>query len=332
MMLCMCGLFAQQGKQVTFSSQKLPISQAMDEIRGQLGYRFVFDKSAFRTDKTVEFPRLSLSFNDAMKVLLAGQEVDYVVRSMIVAITAAPKPPEPPRTSDVYVPTPRNAVSATPKPRPVVIVEPLPEPVKIVIEPVVEPPKQYSAYQTLDTYVLEPAANPRFAVKLNLLASGAMLTPNIAFEFATGSRSTVNLSGCYSWIGLSRDDVPRDHKQRLYMILGAEYRRWSYQPFNGSFFGAHAIYARYNVGGYRVPLLFEKGFRYDGYAIGAGISYGYNLALGSRWGAEFNIGLGYMYMDYDQYNSSLCDRVGTPRNKHYFGPTRAGITLTYLIK
>ena len=88
----------------------------------------------------------------------------------------------------------------------------------------------------------------------------------------------------------------------------------------------------YNVGGYDIPLLFKKDFRYEGYAIGAGISYGYHLMLHKRWGLEFNIGVGAAYMNYKKFDCVKCADKYKKEDKVYFGPTRAGVTLIYVIK
>ena len=77
------------------------------------------------------------------------------------------------------------------------------------------------------------------------------------------------------------------------------------------------------VGGYN---------RYEGWATGIGISYGYTWILGKRWNLEANIGAGYIYTKYDKYECKTCGRFKGNQKKHYFGPTKAGISLIYIIK
>jgi len=189
----------------------------------------------------------------------------------------------------------------------------------------------FSDYKPLSIYKGLTGVAPRFGIKTNLLYAGATLTPNLAFEFGVSPRTTIELSGSYSWIG--RTDAASDnHKQRVHMILRPEYRWWTCERFNGHYFGAHAIYAKYNVSGHDIPLLFKKEHRYEGQAFGAGISYGYNWAFAKRWGLEFNAGVGYMYMKYDKFTCAKCDVTGTSQTKNYVGPTRAGISLIYQFK
>jgi outer membrane protein OmpA-like peptidoglycan-associated protein len=165
---------------------------------------------------------------------------------------------------------------------------------------------------------------PRLAIKTNLLY-GATATPNLGLEYRTGKRMSLALSAGYNpW---TFDD---SRKIKHYMLQG-EYRYWLKEAFNGHFAGLHGLYSRYNVGGIDVPLLFKKEYRYDGSAYGAGISYGYHLALGNRWGLEFNIGAGYAHLSHGKYLCGNCGKQVSEETVQYFGPTRAGISIAYRI-
>ena len=141
------------------------------------------------------------------------------------------------------------------------------------------------------------------AVKTNLLY-WATSTPNIGFEFGLGKRTTLDLVG-----GLC-------------------------ERFNGHFFGIHTGFAEYNISGVRIPFQNKstQEHRYEGWATGIGISYGYTWILGKRWNLEANIGAGYIYTKYDKYECKTCGRFKDNQKKHYFGPTKAGISLIYIIK
>ncbi|MDD4010258.1 MAG: DUF3575 domain-containing protein, partial [Fermentimonas sp.] len=95
------------------------------------------------------------------------------------------------------------------------------------------------------------------------------------------------------------------------------------------------LIGEYNIGGVDVPigkLKNLKDYRYQGYAYGGGISYGYQWVLSKRWNLEANLGAGYVYLDYDKYP---CVKGGTlieSPNKNYFGVTKAAVSLIYLIK
>jgi hypothetical protein len=74
-----------------------------------------------------------------------------------------------------------------------------------------------------------------------------------------------------------------------------------------------------------------KDFRFQGNAFGAGFSYGYQWMISHRFNLEANIGLGYVYFDYEKYECPVCgDNLGK-ESYHYVGVTKAGLSLIYLI-
>ena len=127
-------------------------------------------------------------------------------------------------------------------------------------------------------------------------------------------------------------------------LVQPEVRWWSCTRFSGHFVGLHALGGGYNWGG-MLPWGFNSGkmfgsvknenildHRYQGWLAGAGVSYGYHWVLGNRWGLEATLGFGYAYLDYDKYPCAKCGRKIGGESKHYFGPTKAGITLIFMIK
>ena len=167
------------------------------------------------------------------------------------------------------------------------------------------------------------------AVKTNLLY-WATSTPNIGFEFGLGKRTTLDLVGGYNPWTLNKDD---NKKIKHWMVM-PEFRYWLCERFNGHFFGIHTGFAEYNISGVRIPFQNKstQEHRYEGWATGIGISYGYTWILGKRWNLEANIGAGYIYTKYDKYECKTCGRFKDNQKKHYFGPTKAGISLIYIIK
>ena len=127
------------------------------------------------------------------------------------------------------------------------------------------------------------------AVKTNLLY-WATSTPNIGFEFGLGKRTTLDLVGGYNPWTLNKDD---NKKIKHWMVM-PEFRYWLCERFNGHFFGIHTGFAEYNISGVRIPFQNKstQEHRYEGWATGIGISYGYTWILGKRWNLEANIGAG----------------------------------------
>lgn len=169
-------------------------------------------------------------------------------------------------------------------------------------------------------------------IKTNLLYGGYTFTPNLGVEIGMGKRTTLDISGSYNWFNL--DGTKNNNKKLVHWMVQPEFRYFLCEKFNGHFFGVHALYSQYNIGGHNLPMLFGKrsaDFRHQGWAAGAGLSYGYQLMLGRSWNLEFNIGVGYAQLKYDKYNCPKCgDKVGT-ETKHYFGPTKAGVSLIWVI-
>lgn len=171
------------------------------------------------------------------------------------------------------------------------------------------------------------------AVKSNLLYGGLTLTPNAGVEIALGDRSTLDLWAGYNpW---NRKGNKENNKKMVHWIIQPEYRHWLCERFNGHFFGVHAIYAYYNIGERRIPLLLEnqsKEYRYQGHMYGAGLAYGHQWMLGQRWNLECTVGAGYLLMEYDKYKCRRCsDKMGRFR-RSYVGPTKLGVTLIFLIR
>lgn len=180
-----------------------------------------------------------------------------------------------------------------------------------------------------------PAA--AWAVKTNLLYD-ATSTLNLGFEFGLGRRWTLDVSGNYNPWTFSQN------RKMKHWLVQPEFRWWSCTRFSGHFVGVHALGGGYNWGG-MLPWGFGSGkmfgsidnanirnHRYEGWLAGAGVSYGYHWVLGNRWGLEATVGVGYAYLDYDKYPCAKCGRKLASETKHYFGPTKAGITLIFMIK
>ena len=59
---------------------------------------------------------------------------------------------------------------------------------------------------------------------------------------------------------------------------------------------------------------------------------GFEFGLGKRWNLEATLGFGYVYTNYDKYDCATCGKFRGSQDKHYFGPTKAGISIIYMIK
>ena len=71
---------------------------------------------------------------------------------------------------------------------------------------------------------------------------------------------------------------------------------------------------------------------YDGWLVGAGASYGYHWILSPRFSMEFTVGAGYAFLKYDKNRCTDCTKKIGDSVRHYFGPTRAGISMVFMLK
>ena len=165
---------------------------------------------------------------------------------------------------------------------------------------------------------------PRVAISSNLLYD-ATTSMNLGMEFRLSDRFTFKLPVTYNpW-------TFDDNKKFKHLLVQPEIRWWFCESFSGHYLGLHGHYAIFNVGGIGSTKTMRD-FRREGDLWGAGLSYGYQFYLSSRWNLELSLGLGYARLDYDKYQCETCgDYVGSEK-KDYIGPTQAGISLIYIIK
>lgn len=165
------------------------------------------------------------------------------------------------------------------------------------------------------------------AVKTNVLYD-ATTTMNLGVEFRTGHHTSLDISGNYNpW-------VFNGNKKLKHWLVQPEFRYWTCEPFRKQFFGVHLHGGSFNAGGINLPFGGGdmKDHRYVGYLYGGGVSYGYHWILGGRWGLEATIGAGYARVHYKEYGVSPCSPRTNMADKSYWGITKAGITLVFLIK
>lgn len=160
-------------------------------------------------------------------------------------------------------------------------------------------------------------------IKTNLLYD-VTTTLNLGVEVGLGRKTTLDISGNYNpW---------RFGDYRLkHGLIQPEIRYWTCEKFNGHFFGLHGFYGSYNVGG----LPFNSNMRhhrYQGYLYGGGLSYGYQWILNDHWNLEASLGVGYAHLRDKKYPCADCGEVIKKGHHNYIGPTKAAISIIYVIK
>lgn len=169
-----------------------------------------------------------------------------------------------------------------------------------------------------------------WAIKTNVVYD-ATATINLGVEIGLAPKWTLDISGnLNAW---SKDE----HTRWKHWLVQPEARYWFCDRFSRHFIGAHAIGGAFNLGGINNNLSFLgtdfsvlKEKRYQGYAYGGGIAYGFAFMLSEHINLELEAGFGYMYLDYDIYECGNCGRRIDEGTHHYVGPTKAAINLVFL--
>lgn len=152
-------------------------------------------------------------------------------------------------------------------------------------------------------------------------------TPNLGLEFALGDKVSLEFSGGYNPFKFG------DTKQLKHWVVWPELRYWPCEVYNGHFLGLHGVGGQYDIGGWDLPVDSFAGLktrRYQGSAIGAGLSYGYQWIFSDHWGLEFTLGGGFARFDYDIYSLEEDSKKLGENKKNYFGLTKGGLSIVYV--
>lgn len=159
----------------------------------------------------------------------------------------------------------------------------------------------------------------RYLALKNNVAYDAVGVLNLGFEFQIDRKLTIEIPVMWSlW------DAQPDHALRT-VALQPEVRWWAgSETSKGHYFGLHTHVAWYNM------KWDDTRYQDTGRPLlGGGLSYGYKLPLGSHWGAEFSLGLGYANLKYNRYYNIDNGAKLDTRLRHYWGVTRLQASLVY---
>lgn len=185
-----------------------------------------------------------------------------------------------------------------------------------------------AAEQMVKPFLLEEEDAPFIVVKTNVLYD-ALTSMNLAVEIRLSKKYSLELPVVVNPWTFS------DNKKFKFTLVQPEIRYWLNQSYKGHFLGVHLMYANYNVGGIDFPFNMWKklnDYRYEGNLYGLGISYGYEWKLGDHWLMEATGGLGYFHARSDKYVYNRCGKFLGKSNKNYFGLTKLGFSISYIIK
>lgn len=177
-----------------------------------------------------------------------------------------------------------------------------------------------------------PARSQVVGIKTNLLYD-ATATINLGAEVALAPRLSLDVSGnlnLWTW---------KDNMKWKHWMVQPELRWWTCSTFGGHFFAFHALAGQFNVGGLptgriKAPLFDLSSFatsRYQGWAFGAGLGYGYAFPLGKHWNLEAELGLGGIFVMADKFDCDICNRPDVLGIKKFIpSVTKLAINIVYL--
>ncbi len=146
-------------------------------------------------------------------------------------------------------------------------------------------------------------------------------TMNLEAEVGLGQKTSLALSGLYNpW-------TFRDDKMMHLGALQPEFKYWFCERFEGHFIGIHAHGAQFFGDFWGLS---RNNKRYDGYLVGAGISWGYDWILSNHWNLEVECGVGVNHTWYKESECLPCMKASERKTKTFFSPTKLAISFVYL--
>lgn len=171
------------------------------------------------------------------------------------------------------------------------------------------------------------------AVKTNMLYD-ALLVPNIGVEVYLGKDWSVAANWMYAW-------WKTDRRHWYWRTYGGDLsvRKWlgkaaKAKPLTGHHLGVYGQIFTYDfeTGGKGYIGGKPGGTLWDKMNYSAGVEYGYSLPVAYRLNIDFSIAVGYWGGTYYEYKPvDNCYVWQSTKERHWFGPTKAEVSLVWLI-
>lgn len=170
-------------------------------------------------------------------------------------------------------------------------------------------------------------------LKTNMLYD-ALLLPNIGAEFYIGKNFSLTADWMYGW-------WDRDRTHYYWRAYGGNIgARWWFgkaaheKPLTGHHIGlfAGAITYDFELGKGGIMGGIPRGTLWERCNFISGVEYGYSLPVARRLNIDFSLALGYMGGKYLKYEPKYGFYIWQSTHRlHWFGPTKAEISLVWLI-
>ena len=155
----------------------------------------------------------------------------------------------------------------------------------------------------------------------------ALLIPNIGVEFPFAVHWSVGANWMYGW------KERHASRHRIYAYGGELHARYwlrsgdklRERQLSGHHVGIYGQLLRYNI------RTSDRGYVADRWSKGVGMEYGYSLPIG-RFRIDMGIGIGYLTGICREYvRQDECDVWQATKRRDWFGPTKAEISLVWII-
>ena len=193
-----------------------------------------------------------------------------------------------------------------------------------------------TAQERSRTLTLEEEVEAKYSfvsVSTNLLYD-AVLVPNVGLEFNIWDNWTLSLNGMWAW-------WTAEKVSWFWRVYGGEVavrkyfgRRAAVRSMTGHHAGLYGQALTYDfclgergtIGGQPGGTLFDRA------NFAAGLEYGYSVPVAKRLNFDFTVGLGYHWGEYHEYIPvDDCYVWQATKNRRWIGPTKAEISLVWLI-
>lgn len=169
--------------------------------------------------------------------------------------------------------------------------------------------------------------------RTNMLYDVALL-PTLGVDFYLGKNLSIGANWTYAWWS-------KNSKHRYWRAYGGDINlQWflgekaKEKPLQGHHIGIYGQILTYDFEFHGTGWMGGKpgGDLWDKMHWGVGLNYGYSLPVGRRLNIDFSLGLGYMTGTYYTYKPiDGCYVWQSTKTRHYFGPTKAEVSLVWLI-
>lgn len=164
-----------------------------------------------------------------------------------------------------------------------------------------------------------PSFSQFYSLRTNIIGLG---TGNLNLEFGMTLNKKISLHIPVQYNPFIYSESKNMKFQNLTTMPSARY--WFRESFRDQFIALSLIGSRYNIGN-----IWDK-YRYDGWGVGAGLSFGWTYPMAPRWNFEWELGVAGMWMSYDKSVCKTCGYTFGHEKKVYLVPHKVAVNLVYL--